>query len=193
MREPSLARMQKVFEGFLRASGAPLDDPNLAQTPQRAAQAWLGEFLDGYSKDPEESLGEHYPVSGEGEVGLVVVTGLRYVSVCPHHLVPYEGTAHLAYAPGASVVGFGRLSALLECLGHRLVLQEQLARDVARFLFDSLESKGSACILAARMSCFTLRGERQSHSRTHAEAYTGILRRDGPLRRELWTRLGAEA
>ncbi|MBX5481294.1 MAG: GTP cyclohydrolase I [Myxococcaceae bacterium] len=184
--------MERAVRAFLQASGADLSDPNLAQTPERVTAAWLDEFLDGYRTSPEEALGERYPAPKGARGGLVVITGLRYRSVCPHHLLPYEGRAHLAYAPCDSVVGFGRLSALLDCFAHRLILQEDLAREVVAALVRVLGTATAACVLEADMTCLRLRGEEQSHARTHAEAYAGRLRRPGPLRRELWARIDAK-
>ena len=183
-------RMQAAVRDFLEASGADLSDPNLAQTAERVTEAWLNEFLDGYRCDPKQALGEQFPAP-KGGAGMVVVTDLRYRSVCPHHLLPYEGVAHIAYVPGKTVVGFGRLSALLDCFAHRLILQEDLAREVSSTLATILNSPATACVLEAEMTCLRLRGEQQHHARTHAEAYEGRLRRDGPLRRELWARIGA--
>ncbi len=182
--------MARAVEAFLRASGADLDDPNLSETPQRVTEAWLQEFLDGYATSPEDALGERFPAPKDASGEMVVVTDLRYRSVCPHHLLPYEGVAHLAYVPGKTVVGFGRLGALLDCFAHRLILQEDLARAVASSLARVLGSPATACVLEANMTCLTLRGPAQEHARTHAEAYEGGLRRDGPLRRELWVRIG---
>jgi GTP cyclohydrolase I len=182
--------MEKAILDFLRASGADLADPNLTQTPERVVSAWLDEFIDGYERSPEEALGERFPAPKDASGEMVVVTDLRYRSVCPHHLLPYEGVAHIAYVPGKSVVGFGRLGALLDCYAHRLILQEDLAREVASALSRILGSPATACILEANMSCLSLRGQAQQHARTHAEAYEGRLRRDGPLRRELWVRIG---
>lgn len=188
---PNKAAMKKAISDFLRASGADLSDPNLAQTPERVTAAWLDEFLDGYQRDPAEALGEQFPAPKDASGEMVVVTDLRYRSVCPHHLLPYEGRAHIAYVPGKTVVGFGRLSALLDCFAHRLILQEDLARAVASQLKKVLGSPATACVLEAEMTCLRLRGEQQQHARTHAEAYEGRLRKDGPLRRELWARIGS--
>lgn len=184
--------MQRAVRDFLEASGAELSDPNLAQTPERVTETWLTEFLDGYTRRPEDALGERFPAPKGAGSSLVVVTHLHFRSVCPHHLLPYEGRAHLAYAPADTVVGFGRLSALLDCFAHRLILEEDLAREVAAALARILGSKATACVLDAEMSCLRLRGEHQRQARTHAEAYEGKLRRNGPLRRELWARLGAK-
>ncbi len=182
--------MARAVEDFLRASGADLGDPNLSETPQRVTEAWLGEFLDGYGTSPEDALGERYPAPKRASGEMVVVTDLRYRSVCPHHLLPYDGVAHLAYVPGKTVVGFGRLGALLDCFAHRLILQEDLAREVASAMARILGSPATACILEANMTCLNLRGPAQPHARTHVEAYEGTLRKEGPLRRELWIRIG---
>lgn len=187
--KPDRAAMAQAIADFLAAAGVLPGDENLVQTPERVAKAWADEFLDGYQVTPEAALGETYPAP-EGSSGeLVVVTDLRFRSMCPHHLLPYEGRAHLAYVPARSVVGFGRLAALLDCFAHRLILQEELARQVARSLSRVLDSPGAACLIEAEQSCLRSRGHSQRDALTHAEAYEGVLRRDRALRRELWARL----
>ncbi len=114
-----------------------------------------------------------------------MVTDLHFRSMCPHHLMPYSGLAHLAYVPGREVVGFGRLSALIDVFAHRLVLQEELARQVALSLQEELGTQGAACLIRAEQTCFRLRGEEQHEAVTYSEAYEGRLRDDRELRREL--------
>lgn len=184
------AGMARAVEAFLGAAGLPLDHEHLRETPQRVAEAWAEEFLDGYRTTPEEALGETFTAPPDSRGEMVVVTDLRFHSMCPHHLLPYEGRAHVAYVPGRRVVGFGRLSALVDCFAHRLILQEELAREVASALARVLGSPATACVVEAEQACLRIRGDRQRDARTHAEAYEGALRRDGALRRELWARLG---
>ncbi|WNG28399.1 GTP cyclohydrolase I [Cystobacter fuscus] len=188
--KPDRAAMAVAIQDFLRAAGlSQEEDPNLHETPERVAEAWAAEFLDGYTQTPEEALGAliRAPRGSSGE--LVVVTDLRFQSMCPHHLLPFEGRAHVAYVPAKWVVGFGRLSTLVDCFAHRLILQEDLAREVATALARVLGSPATACIIEAEQACLRIRGPRQRDARTHAEAYEGLLRRDGAMRRELWTRL----
>ena len=188
---PDLESMQRAVRAFLEASGLPPDDAELKDTPARVAEAWAQHFLDGYGRDPDAVLAERIPVPEGSEGELVVVTGLRFHSMCPHHLLPVEGRAHLAYVPRKYVVGFGRLAALLDTWAHRLILQEHLARGVARSIARGMESPGAACILEAHQACLRVRGEEQRDAVTHAEAYEGVLRKDGMLRRELWARIAA--
>lgn len=181
--------MQRAVRDFLEAAGLELTDPNLETTPQRVTDAWADEFLAGYAQSPRQVLSERFPVSPGSERELVIVSDLRFRSMCPHHLLPYAGRAHLAYVPGDEVVGFGRLSALVNVFAHRLVLQEELARQVAQALMVELGSQGAACVLEAEQTCLRLRGDEQADAVTHAEAYEGVLR-EPQLRAELWARLG---
>lgn len=190
MKKLDRARMEKAVLEFLKATGVDLKDPNLRETPERVAEAWATEFLDGYERTPKEVLGEKYPAPEGSRGELVVVTQLRFHSMCPHHLLPYEGTAHIAYVPGKFVIGFGRLSALLDTFAHRLLLQEELARLVAKTLAEELGSPATACILEARQLCMRIRGDKQRDAVTHAEAYEGKLRTSKALRAELWARIG---
>lgn len=174
--------MQQAVKEFLLAAGLDLADPHLRETPQRVAAAWAEEFLDGYGRTAAQALGESYPAPASGQGELVVVSNLDFHSACPHHLLPYRGVAHLAYVPGDRVVGFGRLSELVDTLAHRLVLQEDLCREVAQALVRELGARGAACAIRAQQACLQLRGEEQRHAETYSESYAGVLVESAELR-----------
>jgi GTP cyclohydrolase I len=182
--------MQRAIADFLGAAGLSLEASSLRHTPERVTQMFAEEFLEGYWRDPEEALGELYRAPDENSGELVLVTDIHFSSMCPHHLLPYEGTAHVAYVVAGKVVGFGRLVGLVECFAHRLLLQEELASQVAKSLATVLGSPATACIVEARHSCLRSRSLGQRDVRTHAEAYEGRFRTDRDLRRELWSRIG---
>jgi GTP cyclohydrolase I len=91
--------------------------------------------------------------------------------------------AHVAYVPGRKVVGFGQIARLVDCFAHRLVLEEDLARQVAEALVRQLGARGAACVLDAEQSCLSVRGERRPRARAHAQCFLGAFRRDGALQR----------
>ncbi len=167
---------------FLDALGLPPEarlDPEIADTPRRVAEAFAEDLLDGYRGDPAAILGESMRARGSD---LVAVTGIDFHGVCPHHLLPYRGVAHVAYVPGGRVVGFGQLARLVDCLAHRLVLEEVLARSVAEALVRHLGARGAACVLDAEQLCLTVRGERRREARAHAQCFVGRLESDAELR-----------
>jgi GTP cyclohydrolase I len=153
---------------------------DLTGTPERVAQAFLEDLLDGYRRDPAQVLAESMPaISGD----LVAVTGIDFHAVCPHHLLPYRGVAHVAYLPGRRVVGFGQVARLVDALAHRLVIEEDLAREVAQALVRHLGARGAACALDAEHLCLTVRGERRRGARAHVQCFAGSMRRDARLQR----------
>src|SRR5512137_2054207 len=151
-------------------------------TPRRVAEAFRDDLLDGYGEDPAEILGQAMEIPGRD---LVALAGIDFHAVCPHHLLPYRGMACVAYVPGGKVVGFGVLARLVDCLAHRLVIQEVLARQVAEALVTHLGALGAACVLDAEQMCLTVRGERRRAARAHAQAFTGILETDAALQRRV--------
>jgi GTP cyclohydrolase I len=174
--EPAALAVARFLDALVPAPAR--DDPALAATPERVAMAWAHDLLDGYRQDPSVILGETMRARGSD---LVAVTGLDYHSMCPHHLLPSRGVAHVGYVPGALVVGFGQIARLVDCFAHRLVLEEDLARLVAEALVQHIGARGAACVLDAEQACLTVRGERRRQARTHAQCFLGSLETDARL------------
>lgn len=171
MSDPAAAA--RAIADLLRALGAPTDsDPELRETPKRVARMFLDELLDGYAGDPVGVLKDGIAAS---EPGLVVLTGVRYTSMCPHHLMPSLGRATIAYLPAGRVVGLGTLVRLLELYAHRLILQEALGQRVAEALVTHLGAHGAAVHLRARHRCLSARGQKQSTAAVVTVAYAGAL------------------
>jgi GTP cyclohydrolase I len=151
-------------------------------TPLRVAEAFRDDLLDGYGQDPARILGQAMEVPGRD---LVALAGIDFHAVCPHHLLPYRGTACVAYVPAGRVVGFGVLARLVDCFAHRLVIQEVLARQVADALVEHLGALGAACVLDAEQMCLTVRGERRRQARAHAQAFAGSMERSAAWQRRV--------
>ncbi len=194
--KPATALLAEAIARFLDGLGLPPEvrrAGDLADTPRRVAETWANDLLDGYRRDPAEVLAGAIPSAGRD---LVAVTGIDFHSVCPHHLLPSRGVAHVGYLPGGRVVGFGQIVKLVDCLAHRLVLEEDLARQIADALVKHVGARGAACVLEAEQMCMTVRGGKRGAARAHAEAYLGALAREGAARRRfqaLVTRAGGRA
>ncbi|MFO7155397.1 MAG: GTP cyclohydrolase I [Pseudomonadota bacterium] len=186
--------LEKAEEGvrlFLEGLGIDLDDSNVRETPRRVALAWAEEFLDGYERSAREVLGDFYEERKPEADEMVVVTSIDFQSMCPHHLLPYRGVAHVAYLPAGKIVGFSRLARLVDVHSHRLILQETLAREIAESIREELGARGAAVILEAEQSCMTIRGERRASSRAITEAFTGEFAERADLRERFVRRIGS--
>ena len=172
-------RIERAVREILLAIGEDPTRPGLERTPQRVAEAYA-EFFGGLQVDPLSHLADAVPI-GASEQGVpatsdaVILRDLAFRSVCEHHLLPFVGTAHVAYLPGDRVVGLGRIPAVVETLAARPQLQERLAEEIADTLEQGLEPKGVLVVLDAQHRCVTTRGPRQTRSSTVTIASRGAL------------------
>lgn len=169
---------REAVRALLRALGQPLDvDPELSGTPERVVSLMADELLDGYRADVAEILRDGVEAT---ERGLVVLEGIRYTSMCPHHLLPSEGLADVAYLPGARVVGLGTLVRLVDAFAHRLTLQETMGRAIAEALVSHVGADGAGVRLRAQHGCLAHRGPRQAGARFVTVSLAGSFVAPGP-------------
>jgi GTP cyclohydrolase I len=173
------ARIERAVRELLLAIGEDPDRAGLERTPARVAEAYA-EYFSGIGADPQAPLADSVEIGaaddGEPATGdAVVLRDLRFRSVCEHHLLPFIGTAHVAYLPGARIVGLGRIPAVVDTLANRPQLQERLAEEIADALEAGLDPRGVLVVLDATHGCVTTRGARQEHSSTITIASRGAL------------------
>lgn len=160
---------------LLAGIGEDPDRPGLERTPQRVADAYT-EFFRGLDQDATQIARDGTVPAGDGERGdLVIVRDILFRSVCEHHLLPFLGTAHLAYAPGERLIGLGTLARVVEALASRPQLQERLGEQVVQAVQDGLEARGVLVVLDAQHQCVTTRGSGRRASTTVTVAASGIL------------------
>ncbi|QAY73082.1 GTP cyclohydrolase I [Agromyces protaetiae] len=179
MADVDVARIERAVHEILLAIGEDPDREGLQRTPQRVAEAYA-DFFGGLAVDPLSHLRDAVPI-GENEDGApatsdaVVLRDLAFRSVCEHHLLPFVGTAHVAYLPGDRVVGLGRIPAVVETLSRRPQLQERLTEEIADALVAGLDPRGVLVVLDAQHRCVTTRGSRQDRSSTITISSRGAL------------------
>jgi GTP cyclohydrolase IA len=168
---------------LLSAFGVPAT-AHTADTPRRVADAYA-ELLDGYREDPADHLDRTFP--GPDDAGLVALRGVRFVSVCAHHLLPFTGSATIAYIPetGAPIVGLSKLTRLLYGYAARLQTQETLGAEVVAALTGRLKTKAAGCVITARHGCMSVRGVRQPDADAITSALAGGFLDDPAARAEL--------
>lgn len=122
------------------------------------------------------------PHPAEQEIGaqpadgnLVLLRNIRFRAMCEHHLLPFDGWVHLAYLPGDSIIGFGRLYDLVEMCSSKLILQERLGEDLVDALMAGLDAQGALAVIEARQGCVADRGPRQADSDSITLAARGSL------------------
>jgi GTP cyclohydrolase I len=183
--------MRKAIRDFLRASGHEVEGTELAETPDRVARVFRDSFLDGYDADPARIFRETYAATAaSATTGPVVLEGIPFHGLCPHHLLPYHGLAHLAYLPGKKLASLSSLARLVDCFAHRLSIQETVTRQIAEALAHHLGAPGAAAVLEADQLCMTMRSPERKGTRTVTQHFTGLFAKRSDLRLELLASLG---
>ncbi len=182
VRPADPAAMAAAIDAFLQAAGFDTSaEPHLQRSGERVADAWSADLLEGYALDPAAALGDPFPDDAQD---LVLVKDIEFFSSCPHHLMPYQGRAHIAYVPDGLAIGFSGIVRLLDCVAHRLTLQEWLTRDVTGTIMNVLKPLGAACIIEATPMCVFARGVRRP-CKIASTSFEGIFREDPALRRDV--------
>jgi GTP cyclohydrolase I len=182
------AAFERAVADLLAACGLPTDGVHTGQTPRRVRELWQRRLLGGYALDPAQVLGSGFDDPRED---LVVVRGIAIHGVCPHHLVPFRGIAHVAYVPGGRLHGFGRIARLVDAMGHRLTYQEWMTRDIADAMVQHGHAQGAACVIEAEQLCLLLGEDRRGDERVCTQAFAGCLVDDVQLRGEFMRAIGS--
>ena len=168
-------RVERAVRELLSAIGEDPDRPGLVDTPARVARACT-EIFAGVGKDPDAVLDAQF---AEDFHEMVVVRDITFYSMCEHHLLPFFGVAHIVYIPGeeGKVTGLSKLARLVEGYARRPQVQERLTTQIANALRDRLGAAGVLVVVEAEHMCITMRGVRNSGSRTVTSAVRGMLRK----------------
>ena len=164
----------KRVKDLLLSLGLPLDNHHLKETPDRVARF----LLDATSNGAEGALTAEdvlQPLWKEHYDYPVIVTGLKFSSLCAHHMLPFFGYATVGYFPRNMVTGLSKIPRLvnLECKG--LQLQEELTQNIVNRLETILDPLGVAVHLKAEHTCMTIRGVQSQESATVTSKLVGKM------------------
>jgi GTP cyclohydrolase I len=174
-------KIEKAVREILSAVGEDLERDGLKDTPARVARMY-GELLAGMREDPGIHLEK---VFNENYDEIVLLRDIPFYSVCEHHLMPFIGSAHVAYLPSGMILGVSKLARIVDCFARRLQTQERLTMQIADCLMSNLKPMGVAVVLEAAHSCMTIRGIKKPGSMMVTSAVRGRFRKDPRSRNEI--------
>src|SRR6056297_2127656 len=109
-------KAQQGVRLLLEAVGEDPDREGLQETWERRVPAAFETFTEGNRSDEKPSLTTLETDTDD----LVIKTGIPVYSLCEHHLLPYSGTATVAYRPSGQVVGLSKLPRYVRWQSRRL-------------------------------------------------------------------------
>jgi len=174
-------RIEKAVKEILLAIGEDSNREGLKETPERVGKMYT-ELLAGMREDPKVHL---QSVFTENYDEIVLLRNIPFYSICEHHLMPFIGSAHVAYLPTGMVLGVSKLARIVDCFARRLQTQERLTYQIADFIMNSLKPMGVTVVLEASHSCMTIRGIKKPGSSMVTSALRGIFKKDPRSRNEV--------
>lgn len=155
MYKDSTERLAELFASVIARLDPEPNRPGLAETPMRAAEAFI-HYTKGYYEVPAD----HIKIFDEPRTDCEVsVRDIPFYSMCEHHLAPFFGTATISYRPrGNRVVGLSKLARLLDAHSRRLQVQERITYDVAADILAVLKPAHVSVELTATHMCMCARG-----------------------------------
>jgi GTP cyclohydrolase I len=181
--EIDLPAAERAVADLLKALGRDPHSVHLADTPRRVAHAYA-EML-----TPREFELTTFP-NDEGYDELVLARNIPVQSFCEHHMLPFQGVAHVGYLPGDRILGLSKLARVVELFARDLQVQERLTKQVADWLQDQLAPKGVGVVIEAEHLCMSLRGVRAAGALTVTSSLHGMLRDNPSSRQEFFALTG---
>ena len=142
----------RAVSDLLIALGRDPSSEHLAETPRRVA----GAFAEMLTPEPFDL--RHFPTT-RGTTSWYV-RDIPFRSLCEHHLLPFNGVAHVGYLPAERMLGLSKLARVVDHFAADLQTQERLTMQVAGWLDEQLSPKGVGVVIEANHTCMSLRGAR---------------------------------
>jgi len=181
-RRVSRAEAEAAVRTLIQWAGDDPDREGLLETPARVIKAYE-ELFSGYDAEPRDYLQRTFEEVG-GYDELVVLTDIRVVSFCEHHMLPFLGRAHVGYLPRNRVVGISKLARVVNGFSRRLQIQEKLTAEIAEAIQEILQPKGVGVVIQSEHSCMTMRGVNTPGSALTTSTLLGDVRDDPRTRSE---------
>lgn len=106
---------------------------------------------------------------------MVTMGPIAFTSLCAHHVIPFMGTAHVAYIPQGKIAGLSKLARTVQYHMRGLWNQEDLTAAIADTLEERLEPLGVAVIMKAEHLCMTIRGAQSPGTMTTTSVMRGVF------------------
>ncbi len=179
-------RVEAAVRGILREIGEDPDRQGLVETPGRVHRMYA-ELTAGYHVNPERLInGAIFDVDYSE---MVVVKEIPFYSLCEHHLLPFFGTAAVAYIPRGRVIGLSKIPRIVEMYARRLQVQERLTQQIAEFLQERLGPNGTGVVIEATHLCAVMRGVRKPGTVMTTSHVLGLFRTSDKTRAEFFAHL----
>jgi GTP cyclohydrolase I len=182
------AKIEQAVRMIIEGIGDDPDREGVVDTPRRVADMYE-EIFAGIGKDPAEVMSA---VKGADHDEMIMVKDIPLSALCEHHMLPFNGKAHVAYIPNKDgrITGLSKIARVVDVCAKRLQVQERLTTQVADAIEKALVPRGVFVVIEAEHLCMTMRGVKKPGSLTVTSAVRGLFRSDERTRQEAISLIG---
>ena len=190
MAEIDRDKIERAVRLILEGIGDDPEREGVEGTPRRVADMYE-EIFAGVDVDPTPIA---TVVPGANFDEMIMVKDIPLQSLCEHHLLPFNGRAHVAYIPAKDgrITGLSKIARVVDVLSKRPQVQERLTTEIADTIESALEPRGVFVMIEAEHLCMTMRGVKKPGSITVTSAVRGLFRNDARTRQEALHHIGRD-
>jgi GTP cyclohydrolase I len=180
---------KRIEDGVREIIGGVGEDParpGLQRTPARVRRAYE-EMLSGYEVDVKKLInGALYEIEHND---MVVVSEIEFYSLCEHHMLPFFGSAYIAYIPNGWVIGLSKIPRMVDVFTHRLQLQERMTGQIADCIMETIHPQGVAVVTSGQHLCSMMRGVKKNKIRLVSSCMRGVFEKDEELQARFFSQI----
>jgi GTP cyclohydrolase IA len=168
MSDPHLVEAAEHYRRFCNSLGIDVASEDTMATPMRVAKV-MRHFT--AAMRPMEHAFTTFSTTDSNRNQLVNVCGIRLVSLCSHHHMPFIGLAHVCYLPNKVLAGLSKLPRLIRWISKQPTMQETLTSRIISELRDRLQPRFIGVRIIAEHTCMSVRGVEEANSMTSTDAF----------------------
>jgi len=181
--------IREQFVDIMDSLNLDLEDDSLRDTPNRIAKMFVNEVFWGldYNNFPKIT-----PFENKMQYdSMILERGIAVKSMCEHHFVTFNGSAHIAYIPNENgfVLGLSKLNRIVEFFSRRPQVQERLTEQIYHALSYILKTENVAVMINAKHFCVVQRGVEDMNADMVTSRLGGEFR-DNEVKNEFLTLIG---
>ena len=146
----------------------------LRETPRRFRKT-LQDRTASNRKELDEKVLKTFEMENPG---IVIVKDVEVNSICEHHLMPFFGTASIAYLPKKEVLGLSKVARIVNYCSKKENLQERLTEEIMQTINKAVPNDGICVLVKCKHFCMILNDEIKSKGETITIVKTGKFKED---------------
>ncbi len=160
-------RVEESVKAILEEVGVKKNTETYKNTPKRVRRMYQ-EFFN--RKTPRITLFKNTKYKD-----IITLKDIQFYSLCAHHLLPFFGSASIAYIPGKKIVGLSKIPRIVKHFSSKPQVQEEMTANIADYIFKNINARGVMVVVKARHLCMEMRGIKTHNVETTTSAIRGIF------------------